>query len=149
MTRSLKQTAGEKALTFMKTFLPGMMTMALLLGGSALAQDQRPRDEQNRDGRAGFNARDEQAARDWHNQHKDHPPAGFRNQDRLSADEDSRLREGAVLDNNLRRKVHPIPSDLRHQLAPPPPDHRYVAIGGHIGLIDNNFHVKAVIRLHE
>jgi hypothetical protein len=34
-------------------------------------------------------------------------------------------------------------------LPPPPKDHRYVALGGHVGLIDNNFQVKAVIHLHD
>jgi hypothetical protein len=43
-------------------------------------------------------------------------PAGFRNQDRLSANEESQLREGATLDRNLRKKVHPAPATLYRQL---------------------------------
>lgn len=117
----------------------------LALGGSAaLSQDRR--DQQ---GHTQFDEHDQQVSRDWYNQHQAHPPAGLRNQDHLSADEESRLREGATLDKGLRRKVHPAPPDLVRQLPPPPRDHRYVAVGGHVGLIDNNFQVKAVIHLHD
>jgi hypothetical protein len=66
----------------------------------------------------------------------------------LSPDEESRLQEGAVLDKNLRKKVHPAPADLTSRLPAPPSNHRYVAVGGHVGLIDNQYNVKAVIHLH-
>ena len=95
-----------------------------------------------------FDEKDRQTTKDWYDKNKDHPPAGFRSQDRLSPDQESRLREGAPLDKDLRKKTHPVPDDLRRRLPDPPPDHRYVAVGGHVGLIDNNFQVKAVIRLH-
>jgi hypothetical protein len=119
-----------------------------LTGGAALAQDRGQRGGQTQQGHTQFDEHDQQVTRDWYNQNQAHPPAGLRNQDRLSADEESRLREGAVLDQGLRRKVHPAPADLTRRLPPPPSDHRYVAIGGHVGLIDNNFQVKAVIHLH-
>jgi Ni/Co efflux regulator RcnB len=96
-----------------------------------------------------FDDHDQQVTRDWYNQHKDHPPVGFRNEDRLSADEEARLREGAVLDKRLRHKVHAAPPELVRELPPPARNHRYVAIGGHVGLIDNRNHVKAVIHLHD
>src|ERR1700674_1722306 len=114
-----------------------------LAGIVALAQNRG-----SQQGHTQFDQNDQNVARDWYNQHQAHPPAGFRNQDRLSADEESSLREGAVLDKNLRRKVHPAPPDLARRLPPPPSNHRYVAIGGHVGLIDNNFQVKGVIHLH-
>jgi len=112
-----------------------------LTGSAALAQAQQ--------GHTQFDAHDQQVTRDWYNQNQAHPPAGLRNQDRLSADEESRLREGATLDKGLRKKVHPAPPELSRRLPPPPNNHRYVAIGGHIGLIDNNFQVKSVIHLHD
>ncbi len=99
-------------------------------------------------GHTQFDEKDRQATNDWYNQHKSHPPAGLRQQDRLSSEQESRLQEGRVLDKDLRKKVHPVPQDLRGRLPEPAPDHRYVAIGGHVGLIDNNFQVKAVIHLH-
>ena len=120
-----------------------------LTGSAALAQDRGQRGDQNRQGHTQFNEHDQKVTRDWYNQHQDHPPAGLRNQDRLSADEEGRLREGAMLDKDLRRKVHHAPPDLSRQLPPPPSDHRYVTIGGHVGLIDRNYQVKSVIHLHE
>lgn len=104
---------------------------------------------QDRGGHTQFDDHDQQVARDWYKEHKDHPPAGFRNKDRLSSDEESRLREGEVLDRNLRRKVHSAPHDLTRHLPPPPHNHRYVAIGGHVGLVDDKNRVKAVIHLHD
>ena len=117
-------------------------------GAVAFAQDRGQRSDQNQQGHTQFDEHDQQVTHDWYNQNQAHPPAGFRNQDRLSADEESRLHEGAVLDKGLRKKVHPVPPDLSRRLPPPPSDHRYVAIGGHVGLIDNKFQVKAIIHLH-
>ncbi len=114
-----------------------------LSGSTALAQDR------DRQGHTQFDDHDQKAAHDWYDKNKQHPPAGFRDQDRLSPEEESRLHEGTVLDKDMRRKVHSAPRDLARQLPPPPSNHRYVAIGGHVGLIDNKFQVKAVIHLHE
>jgi len=91
----------------------------------------------------------QQAASDWYNQHQNNLPEGLRPEDRLSAEQESRLRVGATLDNDLRDRVRPAPADLTARLAPPPPDHRYVAVGGHVGLIDKNFQVKAVINVRK
>jgi Ni/Co efflux regulator RcnB len=129
---------------FMKTHQLLAATAAAILaltGSAALAQAQQSHTQ--------FDAHDQQVTRDWYTQNQAHPPAGLRNQDRLSADEESRLHEGAVLDKGLRMKVHPAPPDLSRRLPPPPSNHRYVTIGGHIGLIDNNFQVKSVIHLHD
>jgi Ni/Co efflux regulator RcnB len=126
----------------MKTLRLAIGAAAVLLalsGGTALAQERHDR----------FDDRDQQTAREWYNQHKDHPPVGFRNEDRLSADEESRLREGEVLDKHLRHKMHSAPHDLARQLPPPQHGNRYVVIGGHVGMIDSRNHVKAVIHLHD
>ena len=45
--------------------------------------------------------------------------------------------------------VHPAPPDLARRLPPPPRDHRYVSIGGYVGLVDKNYQVKGVIHLHD
>jgi Ni/Co efflux regulator RcnB len=120
----------------------------ILAIGSAAAQDRGQRNDQNRQS-AHLDEHDQQVARDWYSQHQDHPPAGLRSQDRLSPEQESRLHEGAVLDKDLRKKAHPAPRELSQRLAPPPPDHRYVAIGGHISLIDKDYNVKAVVHLHD
>ena len=118
--------------------------MLALTSSAVLAQDRG-----RHQGHTQFDDHDQQVTHDWYNQHQAHPPAGLRNQDHLSAEEESRLHEGEVLDKRLRRKVHPAPPELSRQLPPPPSDHRYVAIGGHVGLIDNKFQVKGVIHLQD
>ena len=135
----------------MNTHLNVVLTMGLLAGTIAVAgaQDRRQPDGQARQENSQFSQHDQQVANDWYNQHQTHPPAGFRNQDRLSTDEESRLREGTTLDRDLRRKVHSAPPDLYRQLPPPPSNHRYVAVGSHVALIDNGYQVKAVIHLHD
>jgi Ni/Co efflux regulator RcnB len=115
-----------------------------LTGSAAVAQDRG-----NQQAHTQFDAHDQQVTRDWYNQNQAHPPTGLRNQDRLSADQEARLHEGAVLDKDLRGKVHPAPPDLSRRLPAPPTHHRYVAIGGHVALIDNTFQVKSVIHLHD
>jgi Ni/Co efflux regulator RcnB len=112
----------------------------VLMSGAAFSQGQQDHTQ--------FSDHDQQVTRDWYNQHQANPPAGLRNQDRLSPEDESRLHEGTVLDRNMRKKVHPAPPELSRQLPPPPANHRYVAIGGHVGLIDNKYQVKAVIHLH-
>jgi Ni/Co efflux regulator RcnB len=113
-----------------------------MTGSSAVAQDR------NRASHDKFDDHDQQVTRDWYNQHQSHPPAGFRQSDRLSPEEEGRLREGEKLDNGFRNRMHPIPSDLGRRLPPPPPRHKYVSVGGHVVLMDNNFQIKSVIRLH-
>lgn len=114
-----------------------------LTASAALAQDGG-----NQQGHTQFDDHDQQVTHDWYNKNQAHPPAGLRSQDKLSSDEESRLHEGAVLDKDMRKKVHSAPPDLARQYPAPPANHRYVAIGGHIALIDNSFQVKAVIHLH-
>jgi Ni/Co efflux regulator RcnB len=90
-----------------------------------------------------------QTVRDWYGQHQNRPPAGLRPQDRLSAAQESRLQPGRRLDPALRQREHAVPGDLSRRLPPPPPNHRYVAIGGHVGLVDDVNHIlRDVIHLH-
>jgi Ni/Co efflux regulator RcnB len=133
----------------MKTYNLAMAATAAILvlsGTTAVAQD---RDNSGERTATQFNSHDQQVAKDWYTQHQNHPPAGLRSADRLSGDQESRVREGAVLDKEMRRHVHPAPPDLARRLPPPPANHRYVAIGGHIGMIDNGYQVKALIHLHQ
>jgi Ni/Co efflux regulator RcnB len=133
----------------MKTYSLAMATAAILvLSGTAVVAQDSERNSRDRT-TPQFDSHDQQVARDWNNQHQDHPAAGLRSTDRLSADQESRMREGTVLDKDMRRHVHPAPPDLAHRLPAPPTNHRYVAIGGHIGLIDNGYQVKALIHLHQ
>jgi Ni/Co efflux regulator RcnB len=131
----------------LRSFAVCAAVLLAFAGAVALGQEREQRSDQR--GHTQFDDHDQQVARDWYGQHRDHPPAGLRDEDRFSADEESRFREGVVLDKNLRKKMHAAPHDLTRHLPPPAPHHRYVAIGGHIGLIDNRDQVKAVIHLHD
>jgi Ni/Co efflux regulator RcnB len=142
-----RSTIKEITMRRIRLAIGAAVTLLAFSGAIALAQDRGQRNDQR--GHTQFDDHDQQVARDWYNHHRDHPPAGLRDEDRLSADEESRLREGEVLDRHLRRKVHAAPRDLTRQLPPPARHHRYVTIGGHIGLIDNTNHVRAVIHLHD
>jgi Ni/Co efflux regulator RcnB len=137
-------------MTLIKTSSLATAAAAILALSSivAMAQDGRQRGERNR-ATTQFDSHDQQVTRDWYNQQKEHAPVGLRNEDRLSSEQESRLQEGAVLDKEMRRHIHPAPPELARLLPPPPSHHRYVAIGGHIGMIDNGYHLKSVIHLHE
>lgn len=132
-----------------KYILAGFCAASILIagGGVALARQDHSQD-QSRNEHTQFDDHDKQVTKGWYDQHRNNPPAGFRDKDRLSADEESRLRPGAQLDTDLRRKEHAIPSDLGRQLPRPPRNHKYVAIGGHVALVDSGNHVKDVIHLH-
>ena len=105
---------------------------------------------QNRQGSMQFDNNARQTTQDWYKQRQNHQPVGLRSQDRLSPAQESRLQPGRPLDPDLRRRVHAVPSDLSRRLPPPPPNHRYVAIGGHVGLVDNVTQIlRDVIHLHD
>lgn len=112
------------------------------------AQSQDRDRGQNRQEEPRFQEKDREAARNWYNGHRDHPPEGFRASDRLDRDAESHLRVGVVIDNDIRHRVHPVPADLLATLAPPPAGYRYVVIGGHIVLIDNEWHVHDIININ-
>jgi Ni/Co efflux regulator RcnB len=58
---------------------------------------------------------------------------------------ESRLQEGAVLDRDMRSRIHPLPADSYRHLPPPPRGYRYVFIGGDACLIDSGYRVHDVI----
>jgi Ni/Co efflux regulator RcnB len=120
----------------------------LALTGSAVYSQERSRPRaENRESRTQFNDQDRRAAQDWYGQHKAHPPVGLRSRDRLSPDMESRLRPGEVLDPALRKRSHAVPTDLRRRLPPPPRNSRYVAVGGHVALVDNHNLLEDIIHL--
>jgi Ni/Co efflux regulator RcnB len=125
-----------------------------LLGFTAIAgaqaRDGQPRGQAAtvQKGQTQFNAQDRQATSSWSSQNQAHPPAGFRPQDRLSPDLESRLKVGSKLDPELQKRVHTVPTDLRRRLAAPAPSYRYVAVGGHVALLDKQNQVHDVIHVH-
>jgi Ni/Co efflux regulator RcnB len=145
-------------------WLPICLTAAVALSGSVTSahqygnqnkndqnsnqnRNQQSRGDQNRQDHTKFDDHDQQVTRDWYKQHHDNAPVGLRDRDRLSSDEESRLRPGSTLDSHLRSKAHPIPPDLSRELPPPPRDSHYVALGGHVAQVDKRNHVQDVIHL--
>lgn len=112
------------------------------------SQDQRDR-EQDHQRHDRFDERDQQTTRDWYAQHRERPARGFRDEDRLSADDEARLREGAPLDRSFRRRTYSVPSDLSRNLPRAPRGYRYSVIGGHVVMVDGNRRVVSVIHLHD
>jgi hypothetical protein len=118
-----------------------LVSFLLLAGGFASARAAR--DPQGR-----FSDQDRKAAQDYHDQHKAKPAPGFRSQDKLSDKDQDRIREGAVLDADLRKRSHPIPADLLHRLPPAPKGHHYVVIGGQVCDVDSGWHISDVIHIN-
>lgn len=92
-----------------------------------------------------FDDNDRKVAHEWSEQHRNKPPKGFRDRDRLEQQHETLLREGYVLDQGFRDRIRPLPPGLR--LAQPPRQQRYVVIGGHVVLIDRGYRVHDVLHL--
>jgi hypothetical protein len=93
-----------------------------------------------------FSDKDRQTAGTWYTQHQAKPPAGFREKDRLSPDAESRLQVGKRLDPAVHH-IYPAPPELRRQLPPPDKGNRYVAVGGHVAVVDRGNIVHDVIHV--
>lgn len=117
--------------------------VALALCGMGFAKAHQDHQDQGHH----FTDHDRQVARDYYNAHRDHPPVGLRDQDRLPPDLVSRLVVGAVLGADFRAHEHPVPHALLVQLGPPPRGDRYLLVGHHIVLVDRAGRVIDVIHL--
>jgi hypothetical protein len=90
---------------------------------------------------------DRQAVQTWYEQRRHTPPPGLRDRDRLNSSLSAKITVGAVLDRDLRRHVHTVPSDLRQQLPAAHRGDRYYLVDGQLCLVDNHYQVEDVIRL--
>jgi Ni/Co efflux regulator RcnB len=96
-----------------------------------------------------FDDHDRQVTQNWYNDHRIQEAGKFRYTDRFSAEEESQFQEGIVFDDGQRRRARAAPKELTRQLPVPPRNHRYVEIAGHVVLVDQTNHVKAIIHLHD
>lgn len=111
--------------------------------------DQR-RDDQRRDDQRDhrrFDDHDRTVVRDWYTRNQRNLPLGFRDRDRLPDRYSVQLREGWVIDRDLRRQAHAIPTALLRLLTPAPHGFRYVVLDGNIVLIDGGYRVYDVLPL--
>ena len=111
-----------------------------LPGGAASARDDRRGENPRR-----FDDHDRKFAHDYYDRHRH--DRGFRDRDRLDSDFEARIHEGYVLDPDMRRLCRPAPRELVRGLAPAPYGYRYVVVGGHVCLIDNDYRVHDAIHL--
>ena len=83
--------------------------------------------------------------REWYRQNHDRAGAGW--DERLSAEEEGRLRRGYRLDPELRHRAHWLPEDLSQRYRTPPAGYRWVVIGGQVLLLDGNYQIREVYRI--
>jgi Ni/Co efflux regulator RcnB len=117
--------------------------LLVLAGGPLLAQD-RDRDR-GQDEHRKFDDHDHDAMRDWYKDHHEHPPRGFRDQDRLPPEFERQLAVGFVLTPEFRRRIVACPDDLCRRFPAPPRGYRYVVLGGHVCLVDAQWRVADVV----
>ncbi len=124
-----------------------LLALALPCAGSKASTQEREheRDRDHERERRHFEDHDRRAAQDWYKEHRNHLPEGLRERDRLRPEFEARMREGEVLDVELRHRIRPVPRELLVELPPCPRHYRYVIIGGHICLIDDGYHVHDVV----
>jgi hypothetical protein len=110
----------------------------------ASSQDGRTPTDQDRQGldpagqgRPSFNDQERQATRDWYRQNRARLGAGWRDEDRLSASLQGRLRLGQALDPELRQHLYWVPPELSQRYGPALPGYRYAIIGGNIVMLDD------------
>jgi Ni/Co efflux regulator RcnB len=94
-----------------------------------------------------FAAHDRQAAQQWAQEHRAQPPRGFRREDRLPAQYETRIAPGYVFDTYARQRSYAVPLEMVRSFSPPPPGYRYLVIGGNVVLVDDGYRVQDVIRL--
>jgi hypothetical protein len=90
-----------------------------------------------------FDDHDREVAREWYQNHRDY--RGVRENDRLAPQYEDRLREGYVMDYQMRRWARPAPYELVERFGPPPPGYRYLLVNGHLVLVDRGYRVHDVI----
>lgn len=143
-----------KARTWMTGCAAAVLALTFPFAGVAFGQErehdgehgrEHDRDRDRDSDRRRLDDHDRQAAHDWYKEHRERLPEGLRERDRLSPEFESRLREGEVVDRDLRHRIHPVPHELLERLPACPAHYRYVIIGGHICLIDDGWRLHDVI----
>jgi len=114
-----------------------------LPGGAATARDDR--DDRRGENQRKFDDHDRKFAHDYYDRHRH--DRGFRDRDRLDPDFEARIHEGYVLDPDMRRLCRPAPRELTRGMTPAPYGYRYVVVGGHVCLIDNDYRIHDAIHL--
>jgi Ni/Co efflux regulator RcnB len=132
----------------MKRILSIAAVAALVFGaGIAAAKEHADQGKHKAKGHHKFDDHDREVTRVWCVEHRERLPVGFRPEDRLNPEFEARLRVGTILDVRLRDHIYPVPSSLVRLLPPPPVSNHYIAIGGHIALIDSSRRLQDLLPL--
>jgi hypothetical protein len=89
-----------------------------------------------------FEPSNQQNMRDWYGQHRDAPE--FEARRNWNENFENRIQPGMVLDPDLRKWAHPASAELLSRLPAQPRWRRYVVVGDHILLVDNNWYIREV-----
>jgi hypothetical protein len=122
-----------------KTVIGTLFLFAGLCFGTTLARAQVTPNHDH------FDNRDRQVASDWYKSH----PEGFKNEEGADwhAAWEPNLHSGFVLTSDMRAAIHRVPAALETQFGPAPDGYRFVVIGDHVLLIDNDFRIHDVLHL--
>ncbi len=91
-----------------------------------------------------FDDRDRQVLNDWYRDHSDQLEQARNGDRRDDADIERRLQNGNQLDPDMRRWSRPVPQDLASRLGPLPQYWRYVMLGYHLCIVDDNWTIRDV-----
>lgn len=139
--------------TCVAAYMAAMLAMGTFGTAARASAPEPPGSPQNRadqrwDQHRHFGYDDRQVVQTWYAQRRHTPPPGLRDTDRLGSSLSARITVGAVLDSDLRRHVHTVPSDLIRQLPAAQRGDRYYLVDGQLCLVDNRYQVEDAIRLN-
>jgi len=92
-----------------------------------------------------FQEKQRQYAQTYYDQHKNHKV--FKTDRRWNNDYSNRLQPGYILDPDMRRMSRSAPKDMVLGLGRAPRGYRYIVIGGHVVLVDNEYRVHDTVRI--
>jgi hypothetical protein len=92
-----------------------------------------------------FQEKQRQYAQTYYDQHRNHKV--FKTDSRWNNDYSNRLQPGYILDSNMRRMSRSAPKDMVLGLGRAPSGYRYIVIGGHVVLVDNEYRVHDTVRI--
>lgn len=112
--------------------------LMVFVSNAAFAQDNNTDNDKKWDNlHPMFNQHEHEVITKWWAEHRDKPPTGFRDEDKIPADWEPQLVPGFVLDNNWRARMHHLPGSLIFHLRRPPIPYIAYVIGGHIVLVNH------------
>lgn len=92
-----------------------------------------------------FQEKQRQYAQTYYDQHHNHKV--FKTDSRWNDDYSNRIQPGYILDPDMRRMNRSAPNDMVLGLGRAPSGYRYIVIGGHVVLVDNEYRVHDTVSI--